>query len=170
MPRVSIIIRTKNRLVFLARSLLSIQQQGFKDWEAIIVNDGGDATALEQLLMQVPDVVRERLAVVHHETSQGRWAAANAGVKALAYIQAHKPDEIAAKMPPEYMGGDKNLTLEALTDNMGLFSKNGEVPQDGPATVQKVLANFDPKVKAANINLQDTYTNVYVQRAAALAK
>ena len=38
MPRVSIITRTKNRLVFLARSLLSVQQQGFTDWEIVIVN------------------------------------------------------------------------------------------------------------------------------------
>jgi glycosyltransferase involved in cell wall biosynthesis len=82
MPRVSIIVRTKNRLVFLARCLLSIQQQGFQDWEAIIVNDGGDAAALEELLTQVPDVLRDRIMVVHHETSLGRWAAANAGVKA----------------------------------------------------------------------------------------
>jgi NitT/TauT family transport system substrate-binding protein len=95
---------------------------------------------------------------------------ANAGVKTLAYIQTHKPDEIAAKMPQEFLGGDKNLTLQALTDSMSLFSKDGLVPQDGPATVQKVLANFDPKVKAANINLQDTYSNVYAQRAAALVK
>ncbi|WP_024512388.1 glycosyltransferase [Bradyrhizobium sp. ARR65] len=81
MPRVSVIIRTKNRLVFLARSLLSVQQQGFRDWEIIIVNDGGDAPALEQLLAQVPGVVRSRVTVVHHATSQGRWAAANAGLK-----------------------------------------------------------------------------------------
>lgn len=82
MPRVSIIVRTKNRLVFLARCLLSIQQQGFQDWEAIIVNDGGDAAALEELLTQVPDLLRDRIVVVHHATSQGRWAAANAGVRA----------------------------------------------------------------------------------------
>jgi NitT/TauT family transport system substrate-binding protein len=95
---------------------------------------------------------------------------ANAGVKALAYIQTHKPDEIASKMPQEFMGGDKNLTLQALTDSMPLFSKDGLVPQDGPPTVQKVLAAFDPKVKAATINLQDTYTNAYAENAAAVAK
>jgi glycosyltransferase involved in cell wall biosynthesis len=95
MPRVSIIIRTKNRLVFLARCLLSIQQQGYQDWEAIIVNDGGDATELEQLLMQVPDVVRHRVVVVHHASSQGRWAAANAGVKAARgdFLVVHDDDD-----------------------------------------------------------------------------
>ncbi|WP_168197843.1 glycosyltransferase [Pseudolabrys sp. FHR47] len=82
MPRVSIVIRTKDRLLFLVRSLLSVQQQSFLDWEIIIVNDGGDAAALDQLLEQVPDVVRDRTGVIHHATSKGRWAAANAGVRA----------------------------------------------------------------------------------------
>lgn len=82
MPRVSIITRTRDRLVFLARSLLSVQQQGYQDWEIVIVNDGGDASALEELLSQVPDVVRRRISVVHYATSLGRWAAANAGLKA----------------------------------------------------------------------------------------
>jgi glycosyltransferase involved in cell wall biosynthesis len=82
MPRVSIITRTKNRLVFLARSLLSVQQQRFQDWEIIIVNDGGDAPALEQFLAQVPDSFRRQVEIVHHDQSRGRWAAANAGVKA----------------------------------------------------------------------------------------
>lgn len=82
MPRVSIITRTKDRLVFLARSILSVQLQRFTDWEIIIVNDGGDAVALDALLSQVPDVVRRKISVVTHATSQGRWAAANAGLSA----------------------------------------------------------------------------------------
>lgn len=82
MPRVSIVIRTKDRLLFLVRSLLSVQQQSFQDWEIIIVNDGGDAPALDQLLEQVPDVVRDRTGIIHHATSKGRWAAANAGLQA----------------------------------------------------------------------------------------
>jgi glycosyltransferase involved in cell wall biosynthesis len=95
MPRVSIIVRTKNRLVFLARALLSMQQQGFQDWEAIIVNDGGDIPALEQLLGLVPDVVRDRVVVVHHATSQGRWAAANAGVRTARgeFLVIHDDDD-----------------------------------------------------------------------------
>ncbi len=82
MPRVSVITRTKDRLVFLARSLLSVQQQRFQDWEIVIVNDGGDAEALDGLLTQIPDGVRNRVSVIHHAESKGRWAAANAGVRA----------------------------------------------------------------------------------------
>ena len=82
MPRVSVVTRTKDRLVFVARALLSVQQQKFRDWEIILVNDGGDAQALEQLLAQVPDVVRNKIVVIHHETSRGMEAASNTGLKA----------------------------------------------------------------------------------------
>jgi glycosyltransferase involved in cell wall biosynthesis len=95
MPRVSIIVRTKNRLLFLARCLLSIQQQGFQDWEAIIVNDGGEAAAIEELLNQVPDFIRDRSVLIHHAASQGRWVAANAGVKAARgeFVVIHDDDD-----------------------------------------------------------------------------
>jgi glycosyltransferase involved in cell wall biosynthesis len=82
MPRVSVVTRTKDRLLFLGRSILSVQQQGYQDWEIVIVNDGGDTAALEELVTQVPDAVRRKISVVHHAASRGRWAAANAGLKA----------------------------------------------------------------------------------------
>jgi glycosyltransferase involved in cell wall biosynthesis len=95
MPRVSVITRTKNRLPFLARSILSVQQQAYQDWEIIIVNDGGDGVALEQLISQVPDAVRRKITVVHHFTSLGRWAAANAGLGAAQgeFVVIHDDDD-----------------------------------------------------------------------------
>jgi glycosyltransferase involved in cell wall biosynthesis len=95
MPKVSIITRTKDRLVFLARGILSVQAQSFTDWEIIIVNDGGDAAALEEFLSLVPETVRAKISVVNHATSLGRWAAANAGVKAARgeYFVIHDDDD-----------------------------------------------------------------------------
>ena len=95
MPRVSIITRTKNRLLFLVRSILSVQQQGYQDWEIIIVNDGGDAVALEQLISQVPVAVRRKVTVVHHAASLGRWAAANSGLGAAQgeFVVIHDDDD-----------------------------------------------------------------------------
>ena len=95
MPRVSVIIRTKDRLLFLARSILSVQQQDYRDWEIVIVNDGGDAAALELFLAEVPEVIRSRIGVVHHATSLGRWPAANAGLKASRgdFVVIHDDDD-----------------------------------------------------------------------------
>ncbi|SHG30363.1 Glycosyltransferase involved in cell wall bisynthesis [Flavobacterium fluvii] len=40
-PKVSIIMATFNRAHFIVETLLSIQNQTFKDWECIIIDDGG---------------------------------------------------------------------------------------------------------------------------------
>lgn len=95
MPRVSIIVRTKDRLLFLERCLLSIQQQSFQDWEIIIVNDGGDAAALDRMLENASEGVRERTGIIDHAESKGRWAAANAGVRGARgeFLVIHDDDD-----------------------------------------------------------------------------
>lgn len=92
-PSVDIVIRTKDRPVFLRRALRSVVEQTFEDWRAIVVNDGGD-----------PDVVRDVLAgsgaesrtlVLDHEQSLGRWPAANAGLRAAegSFLVLHDDDD-----------------------------------------------------------------------------
>ena len=45
-PLVTIIMATYNRASFIVETLQSIQNQIFKDWECLIIDDGGtDATA-----------------------------------------------------------------------------------------------------------------------------
>jgi glycosyltransferase involved in cell wall biosynthesis len=95
MPRVSIVTRTKNRPVFLARSLLSVQQQRFRDWEIVIVNDGGDRPAVEQLLRQIPQTLRSKIKVIHHDDSRGMEAASNAGLRSASgdLVVIHDDDD-----------------------------------------------------------------------------
>ncbi|MCX5616347.1 glycosyltransferase [Bombella sp. TMW 2.2559] len=40
--RVAVIVRTKNRPLFLARVLESLQRQSFQAFRLYVVNDGGD--------------------------------------------------------------------------------------------------------------------------------
>ncbi len=89
----------------------------------------------------------------------------NASVRALRWIQGHKPEEIADKMPPEFYGGNKPLYLASLTKTMPLFSPDGRIPADGPDTVRKVLAAFDKDVATAQIDLKATYDMSFVDRA-----
>lgn len=44
MPRVSVIMRTKDRDVLLRRALSDVARQTFTDWGLVIVNDGGAAS------------------------------------------------------------------------------------------------------------------------------
>src|SRR3954454_17758026 len=46
---------------------------------------------------------------------------ANAFVKTLRWIDGHSPEEIAAKMPPEYAAGNAKLYVQAVHDSIGMF-------------------------------------------------
>ncbi|MFO0693987.1 MAG: glycosyltransferase [Polyangiales bacterium] len=81
-PRVSIITRTKNRGLLLRRSVESVLSQTHADWQLVIVNDGGDRSHVDPLLLELEPRLRGRALVVHHETSKGMEAATNAGIRA----------------------------------------------------------------------------------------
>jgi GalNAc5-diNAcBac-PP-undecaprenol beta-1,3-glucosyltransferase len=49
MPKVSIILATFNRAEYILESLYSIQQQTFRDWECLIIDDGGSDNTQEIL-------------------------------------------------------------------------------------------------------------------------
>jgi len=94
----------------------------------------------------------------------------NAGVRALQWIQTHSAEEIADKMPPEFYGGDKALYVASLKATLPLLSKDGILPADGPKTVQDVLAVSDDTVRNAKIDLSQTFTNDFAQKAQSYIK
>ena len=78
--RVAVITRTKNRVFLLQRALLSVAQQSLQDYVHVIVNDGGDTTAVEASIeATLPD--RSRIQVIHHRESRGMGGASNSGVQ-----------------------------------------------------------------------------------------
>jgi NitT/TauT family transport system substrate-binding protein len=92
---------------------------------------------------------------------------ANALVKTLGWIKAHKPAEIAAKMPADYAGGDPKLYEKAITDSIGMFNADGMMPADGAKNVLNVLAQFSPNVKGKkdSVDLSKTYTTEFAAKA-----
>lgn len=81
MPRVSVITRTKNRPLTLKRVVASLAAQDFKDFEWIIVNDGGDKAVAEQIGKSATDLGLS-VEIIHREQSTGMEAASNAGIRA----------------------------------------------------------------------------------------
>jgi len=79
-PRVAVVIRTKDRPVFLRRALASVVGQSFTEWECVVVNDGGDASSVAAVVAELDATARERITVIDSPTSQGRWTSANRGV------------------------------------------------------------------------------------------
>jgi NitT/TauT family transport system substrate-binding protein len=88
-------------------------------------------------------------------------------VQADRWIQSASPEEITAALPAEIVGDDKALFAKSIANMKGCFSPDGAFPADGAKQVMDILATSDPSLRLANINLADTYTNEFVQRAPA---
>ena len=79
-PSVGIVIRTKDRPVFLARALASVRAQIHGNWQVALVNDGGAPGPVDALLAPMPP---EKLHLLHLSPGAGRASAFNRGVAAL---------------------------------------------------------------------------------------
>jgi len=80
-PMISVIVRTKDRPYALRRALNSLANQTFRDFEIVLVNDGG--ASLKDLLLEYAPYLD--INYVHFPESIGRSAALNAGFK---HVQA----------------------------------------------------------------------------------
>ncbi|MFF2807881.1 ABC transporter substrate-binding protein [Streptomyces sp. RGM 3693] len=89
---------------------------------------------------------------------------ANAFVKTLKWMSTHTPEQIAEKMPADYAQGGKELYVQSIKDTLPMFTKDGVMPADGPATVERVLKAFNPTLKNATIDLKKTYTTEFVKK------
>lgn len=90
---------------------------------------------------------------------------ANAFVKTLKWISTHSPEEIAAKMPADYAQGGKELYAKSIKNTLPMFTKDGVMPSDGPATVERVMKAFNPNLKNTSVDLEKTYTSEFVDKA-----
>ncbi len=136
-PRgVAVVVRTKNRPVLLRRALASIAAQTHDDVAVVVVNDGGDREPVDALLAELPDDVRARVEVVHHEASVGRAAALNAGLAASAapFVAVHDDDD---SWNPEFLArAVAHLVDDA--DDMGVAARTEVVFEhiDGAQVVE----------------------------------
>src|SRR5690242_2918190 len=96
----------------------------------------------------------------HEKEVQGMTKAI---LSTLKWIHSHTPEEIADKMPPEFVGKDKALYVAALKNTLPMYSETGLMDPKGAQAVHDVFAQCAPDVKKANIDLSKTYTNKYVE-------
>jgi len=97
--------------------------------------------------------------VASHKAQAAKLA--HAFVRTMEFIHTHSAEEIADKMPADYQK-DKALYVSALKASLPMYTADGRMPADGPATVLKVLASFNPSVKGKHVDLSRTYTNEFV--------
>ena len=94
MNKIVVITRTKNRALLLERARNSIIQQSFRDFEWIIVNDGGEIQRVEEIASR-SRLQGIRVKIINNESSMGMEAASNQGIKASnsEYIAIHDDDD-----------------------------------------------------------------------------
>lgn len=111
--RVSIIMRTKDRLPLLRRALDDVAAQTFDDWHLCLINDGGDPAPVDHLVAACPGI-SGRVTVIHQATSLGMEAASNAGLAASdsEFVCLHDDDDTWA---PDFL----SATVAYLTERPG---------------------------------------------------
>lgn len=78
---IAIVTRTKDRSLLLDRSVRSVLAQTYDNWCHVVVNDGGDAAAVNEVLAHHAKAYADRLVVIHHDRSRGMEAASNSGIR-----------------------------------------------------------------------------------------
>ena len=66
-------------------------------------------------------------------------------------------------MPAAYRGGDNAIYVEALRNSMPMFSPDGIMSAEGAEAVKRVLSLSLEKVRAANVDTAQTFTNELVK-------
>jgi NitT/TauT family transport system substrate-binding protein len=83
--------------------------------------------------------------------------------RTLEFIDGHSGEEIAAKMPEKFAGGDKALYAKVIEDLKKTLSKDGAFTEDGVQAVLKTQQVANPEVGNKDINLEETYTNEFLK-------
>ena len=88
----------------------------------------------------------------------------NAFAEALVYIDKTPAADIAAALPAEYGLGDPGLFTDVIGHSKPMFPVKGTFEAKDLERAKSVLSEFNEKVRAAKIRLEDTYTNRFVEQ------
>ena len=78
MPKVSVVIPTYNRSELIRRTMRSVENQTFEDWELIVVDDGSE----DETEKIVKSKKSSKINYVSHKRNRGASAARNTGIEA----------------------------------------------------------------------------------------
>ena len=96
--KVDIIMRTKDRPIFLVRAIEDVIAQSYKNWFLCIINDGGKASEVDKVVDKLAKKYKsyaKQIKIIHHAKSKGMEAASNAGIKSTngELIVIHDDDD-----------------------------------------------------------------------------
>ncbi len=86
-----------------------------------------------------------------------------AGVRVLRYLKEHPAEDVAARMPETFWGGDRDQYIALLRANSGMYSPDGLMPPEGPPNVLKTLSLVDEQISGSKVDLTGTYDNTFAR-------
>lgn len=89
----------------------------------------------------------------------------NAIVRADRWLAKAGPTDLLKTVPESYLLGDRALYLASFNKVRDAFSPDGLIPEQGTRTALRVLASFNPRIVPADIKLDETFTNAFVEKA-----
>ena len=91
----------------------------------------------------------------------------NALYKGLQWLKTASVDDIVKTTPEEYYLGDKAVYQRAVRASLEMYSKTGVITEKGMQNAYQLLAQFDPELKGAKVDLAKTFDDRFVRKAAA---
>ncbi|MBS3912506.1 MAG: ABC transporter substrate-binding protein [Hydrogenophaga sp.] len=92
---------------------------------------------------------------------------ADAMVHALKWLQTAGPSDIIKAVPESYFQDDRALYLAAFSRAREAWAPDGVMPDKGPDTAARVLAQFDNTDTLKRLQLERTFTNEFALKAKA---
>lgn len=126
---VTIITRTKDRPLFLARALQSVANQTFQDYEHVIINDGGKATEVDELINKLKPEQAQRTKVIHSSSSVGMDVATNQVLKQThgELVAIHDDDD---SWQPEFLQSIVNAMQSAPANFRGAITHSIKIVEE----------------------------------------
>ena len=81
---------------------------------------------------------------------------------ALRYLRGHDGAAVVAGLPPGMVAGDAAAYARALNAFRPMYSADGRMPADGPATVLRILETIRPDIRPGSVDLARTYTERFL--------
>jgi NitT/TauT family transport system substrate-binding protein len=95
-------------------------------------------------------------------------ALVSAFYKTLRWIATATTGEIINAVPTDYFLGDRATYAQALKANLLVYSRTGIITRQGMNSALKMMTTFDPELKDKTIDLQKTFDDRFIKRAAVL--
>lgn len=97
------------------------------------------------------------------ENPEAAQKLATAIKKALKFIAENSGEEIAAEMPEAFAGGDPEQYAKVIEEMKLALSTDGVFTEEGVQAVLETQRVANPEVGEAEIKLEETYTNEFVE-------